>query len=62
MHQDQLNVLDEGDSMDYEVYLSLPTGILVMVTDDVISHIKDESSYMITAENKGIVLKPTVRE
>lgn len=51
-----------GKEDDYEVYIIMPTGIRVIVTEEVINHIKDESLYTIDVNNKNIILKPIVRE
>lgn len=50
------------DENDFDLLLHLPSGILVMMTEDVISHLKDESSYMIVVENHRVILRPIVKE
>lgn len=64
MQQNNAKLLDESmDSGDFEMLLHLPSsGIQVMMTEDVVSHIKDESLYLIVIENRRVILRPVVKE
>lgn len=50
------------DEDDFEMLLHLPSGIHVMMTEDVISHMKDESSYLIVIESRHVILRPIVKD
>lgn len=47
---------------EFDMLLHLPSGIHVMMNEDVISHMKDESSYLIIVENRHVILRPVVKE
>lgn len=53
---------DDGMEFEFDMLLHLPNGIHVMMTADVISHMKDESSYLIVVENRHVILRPIVKE
>lgn len=53
---------EDNSDMDFDMLVHLPSGIHVMMTEDVISHIKDESSYLIMVENRRVILRPVVKE
>lgn len=53
---------EEPVDSDFDMLLHLPSGIHVMMTEDVISHMKDESSYLLVVENRHVTLRPIVKE
>lgn len=62
--QQQQNGKAQEDAMmaEFDMLVHLPSGIHVMLTEDVISHIKDESSYLIVVEDRHVILRPIVKE
>lgn len=52
----------QEDALEFDMLLHMPSGIHVMMTEDVISHIKDESSYLIVVENRHVILRPIVKD
>lgn len=54
---------DCADDLDYfDMLLHLPSGIHVMMTEDVISHMKDESSYLLVIDSRRVMLRPIVKD
>lgn len=63
MQQNNAKLLDESIDGDFEMILQFPNnGIQVVMTEDVVSHIKDESLYLIVIENRRVILRPVVKE
>lgn len=58
----QQNGKQHEEASEFDMLLHLPSGIHVMLTEDVISHMKDESSYLIVVENRHVILRPIVKE
>lgn len=62
MQQGNGKGLENGMENEFDMLLHLPSGIHVMLNEDVISHMKDESSYLIVVENRHVILRPIVKE
>ena len=55
--QQQHNQLNLIDLTKYNIYISGPSGVHVLMTDEVLINIKDESLYTIDIKNEKIFLK-----